>query len=103
MCSAWLALSSRTSSRIGSSGSCTSRTPTSGLPDPASPAGQRAAALDRVIDELCIGYLALVAGTLLLRAARNWHIRRYRAFRDRVAVGVGDRGVVGAGDHDGQR
>jgi len=52
-----------------------------GPPDPASPAGQRVAALDRVVDTMCIGYLVLVAGTLLLREARNWHTRRFRAFR----------------------
>jgi adenylate cyclase len=52
-----------------------------GPPDPATPAGQRAAALDRVINALCIGYLALVAGTLLARVARNWHLRRFRALR----------------------
>jgi adenylate cyclase len=52
-----------------------------GPPDPATPAGLRAAALGHLIDALGIGYLALVAGTLLLRAARNWHIRRYGALR----------------------
>jgi adenylate cyclase len=52
-----------------------------GPPDPATAAGQRAAALGHVIDVLCLCYLGLVAGTLLLRAARNWHIRRFRALR----------------------
>jgi adenylate cyclase len=52
-----------------------------GPPNPATAAGARAAALGYVINALCIGYVALVAGTLLLRAARNWHIRRFGALR----------------------
>jgi adenylate cyclase len=52
-----------------------------GPPDPATAAGLRTVSLGHVIDALCIGYLALVAGTLLLRATRNWHIRRFGALR----------------------
>lgn len=34
-----------------------------------------------IIDALLVGYIALVAGTIVLRGIRNWHARRYGAVR----------------------
>ena len=48
---------------------------------PDSVGGQNAAALDRIIDALTIAYLGLVAGIFALRAARDWHAKRFRSVR----------------------
>jgi adenylate cyclase len=48
---------------------------------PGSAAGQNAAALDWIVDGLVVAYLALVVGVFVLRAARDWHAKRFRALR----------------------
>ena len=50
-------------------------------PAPDGVAGRNALALDRIVDTLAIAYLGLVAGIFALRAARDWHARRFRAIR----------------------
>ncbi len=61
------------------------RDPSLGLryaaPAPDSVAGQNAVALDWIVDGLAIAYLGLVVGTFMLRAARDWHAKRFRALR----------------------
>ena len=42
---------------------------------------QSAAALDWIVNGLVVAYLALVAGVFALRAARDWHAKRFRALR----------------------
>ena len=46
-----------------------------------SAAAQSAAALDWIVNGLVVAYLALVAGVFALRAARDWHAKRFRALR----------------------
>src|SRR5262249_45014530 len=60
------------------------RDPTYGAsrgPAPGSPEAQHAAAAVRIADGMTIFYLGLVIGTFGLRAARNWHAKRFRAVR----------------------
>jgi adenylate cyclase len=60
------------------------RDPTYGAslgPASGSPEAQHAAAAVRMADGITIFYLGLVIGTFGLRAARNWHAKRFRAIR----------------------
>jgi adenylate cyclase len=48
-------------------------------PSPGSQEAQNAATADRIIDGITIFYLGLVIGTFGLRAARDWHAKRFHA------------------------
>ncbi|HUI95432.1 MAG TPA: adenylate/guanylate cyclase domain-containing protein [Xanthobacteraceae bacterium] len=48
---------------------------------PGTPAAAHLEAVHAVADALAYIYLGLVAGTVGLRALRNWHVRRFRAVR----------------------
>jgi adenylate cyclase len=50
-------------------------------PAPGSPQAQHAAAAVRIADGMTIFYLGLVIATFGLRAARNWHAKRFSAVR----------------------
>jgi adenylate cyclase len=50
-------------------------------PPPGSEAALNVAARDRIVNVLSFVYLGLVAATFALRAARDWHARRFRSVR----------------------
>jgi adenylate cyclase len=50
-------------------------------PAPGSPEAQQAAATVRIADGTAVFYIGLVIGIFGLRAARNWHAKRFRAVR----------------------
>src|SRR5262249_11271626 len=50
-------------------------------PAPGSPEAQQVAATVRIADGAAVFYVGLVIGIFGLRAARNWHAKRFRAVR----------------------
>ncbi len=52
-----------------------------GPPDPISAAGHATATVGLIVDALVLGYLVVLAGVLMLRAARDWHARRFGGLR----------------------